>query len=307
MHAGAVVPRLVGRHDQRLARRGVALERQARPLDPLRDTGVSAVERRHRRGIVEPAGDAGPRANRRALGERRERVLRAGADRHRTDAIAVDEREAAEERRRGPDVRDLAGRDLRLTRLTLAGAEAGEVEHEGGVAGVGEPAGVGRRHLLLHREPGADDDHDWPPLVERRRGTEEAAGERHTLTGEDDRSFVDHARHRRTSSRLELKGEPWPTARAPPPGLADCDGGRAHGRRNRADGAGPARRRRPDPLRRRDAQRPPARRGRRGPRDPRARRRVRRGEARRPAHLRRSTGRTGCVSAAPTSHSTWRR
>ena len=88
--------------------------------------------------------------------------------------------------------RTLLGRDLGLPRFATALAETREVEDEGGIAGLGQPARIGCGHLFFHGQPRSHGDDGGLPLLQRRGVAEEAANERSAVTVKHDREFEEH-------------------------------------------------------------------------------------------------------------------
>jgi hypothetical protein len=133
---------------------------------------------------VIPPGDAGERADPKAVGERRKAVLCARTNRKHAKPVTRHERHASRERRCGGDVRHLARRDLGLARLAATFAESRKVERQRRVAAFGDSPRVGRGHLLLHRQPRAHDDDARLTFVESTLPKEPAC-KRHSLAVKD--------------------------------------------------------------------------------------------------------------------------
>ena len=189
VHAGAIVAVLIGRHHGHVACTRVAVERSTRAIEAHRHARSISVERSDRIRVVVPAGDADEGPYRDTAGQRAQCVLRARTDGEAPDTCRIDKRQRLEEPRRGFDVADLSGRDLRLPRFATALAETGEVEDEGGIAGLCEPARVGCGHLFFHGQPRSHGDDGGLPLLQRRGVAEEAANERGAVTVKHDRKF----------------------------------------------------------------------------------------------------------------------
>src|SRR5262249_6922824 len=108
--------------------------------------------------VVIPAGDADEGADSRAARDRRQRVLRAGADADVPDAAFRHEGHRRKEISRGGNVGDLPSRELELARRALTLPETGEIECKRGDAPLGQTQRVGASHLLFHGEPRSGDD-----------------------------------------------------------------------------------------------------------------------------------------------------